>query len=306
MKRLKKIIIKNRKLRFLRNCLRYAILKAIASEDFRLDKLKDLYFKEANNSMAHYIYNQKKDLNQFKEYSILMCKDCGLVEEDMVFVPAIQPCYEGWYCINCYNERAKDYAKYYILSDSERDFNYRFIIKDDQTFIKALESIGWIKEGDVFPVKPPRAEFKVNNYISLQFRNDITILFVNNEQFNQCVSLFIFINKNDIRQRYIESIDEAAEAFEAYEAAEAFWGHCSNLQAWYENNYDTRLLHSNLSFPLLKKLTEAGDTVANKVFKEEIAKRYRTGYPTVKEYLRKEGYLNYLTKEELSSIEELS
>jgi hypothetical protein len=38
-----------------------------------------------------------------------------------------------------------------------------------------------------------------------------------------------------------------------------FWAHCSNLETWGENNYDTRLIHSNLAFPLLKKLTEAGD-----------------------------------------------
>ena len=35
-----------------------------------------------------------------------------------------------------------------------------------------------------------------------------------------------------------------------------FWAHCSNIQAWAENNYDTQMLHSNLSFPLLKKLNQ--------------------------------------------------
>ncbi len=33
-----------------------------------------------------------------------------------------------------------------------------------------------------------------------------------------------------------------------------FWGHSSNLQTWGEHDYDTRLLHRNLSFPLLKRL----------------------------------------------------
>lgn len=86
-------------------------------------------------------------------------------------------------------------------------------------------------------------------------------------------------------------------------AKSKFWGHCSNLQAWYENKYDTRLLHSNLLFPLLKKLTEAGDSLAKRVFKEEIAKRYTSNNTTVREFLRIEGYLDYLSKEELEALE---
>ncbi len=37
-----------------------------------------------------------------------------------------------------------------------------------------------------------------------------------------------------------------------------FWAHCSNLQVWAENNYDTRLLHMSIAFSLLKELAEAG------------------------------------------------
>ena len=81
-----------------------------------------------------------------------------------------------------------------------------------------------------------------------------------------------------------------------------FWGHCSNLQAWYESNYDTRILHRNLAFPLLKRLTEEGDTVAKKVFKEEIAKRLETGHPNVVLYLIEEEYLEVLNWEEFYSV----
>ena len=45
-----------------------------------------------------------------------------------------------------------------------------------------------------------------------------------------------------------------------------FWGHRSNIQAWVECEYDTRLLHSNLSFPLLKALSDAGDPKAKAIF----------------------------------------
>ena len=58
---------------------------------------------------------------------------------------------------------------------------------------------------------------------------------------------------------------------------EEFWAHASNLQVWVESNYDTRLLHNNLAFPLLKELVELGDLVAAKVFKEEIVKRFSSG-----------------------------
>ena len=81
-----------------------------------------------------------------------------------------------------------------------------------------------------------------------------------------------------------------------------FMAHWSNLQAWFENDYDTRLLHRNIAFPLLKELTTAGDPFAKKVFKEEIAKRYTAGGSNVREYLRVEGYLDYLTEDELLAI----
>ncbi len=81
-----------------------------------------------------------------------------------------------------------------------------------------------------------------------------------------------------------------------------FWAHCSNLQAWVENNYDTCILHSNLAFPLLKMLSEEGDPKAKKVFKEEIAKRISNGYYPTIEYLILEDYLIFFNIEELKTI----
>ena len=81
-----------------------------------------------------------------------------------------------------------------------------------------------------------------------------------------------------------------------------FWAHSSNLQAWVENFYDTRLLHSNLAFPLLRELYKLGDTRAKKVFKEEIAKRLTCGYEPIITYLLEEGYLDYLSQEEIESL----
>ena len=161
-------------------------------------------------------------------------------------------------------------------------------------------------------------EFKVNEFLTLKLEGDAfnkkTNIYVNGELFEQCMYLMLNIPIEDT-EKYddIESIDEAADILGWTEERQLeveykidpeteFWGHCSNLQAWYEHDYDTRLLHSNLSFPLLKKLTEAGDPVAKKVFKEEIAKRFESGYPTVIKCISKEGLLKYLNREERKQI----
>ncbi|MFX0139318.1 MAG: zinc ribbon domain-containing protein, partial [Candidatus Hodarchaeota archaeon] len=81
-----------------------------------------------------------------------------------------------------------------------------------------------------------------------------------------------------------------------------FWGHCSNIQAWVEHDYDTRILMSNISFPLLRELVKAGDPKAIKVFKEEIALRLESGYPSVVQYLLNQGYIRYFTPSEFKTV----
>nr|MDO8117051.1 hypothetical protein [Candidatus Sigynarchaeota archaeon] len=53
-------------------------------------------------------------------------------------------------------------------------------------------------------------------------------------------------------------------------------------QAWAEHDYDTRLLHSNIAFPLLKELASAGDDKAARVIDAEIESRIREGNTTTK------------------------
>jgi len=62
---------------------------------------------------------------------------------------------------------------------------------------------------------------------------------------------------------------------------------------WYENAYNTKLLHRNLAFPLLRRLTEVGDSLAKRVFTEEIAKRLESGSPSVVRFLIEEKYFHY-------------
>lgn len=158
------------------------------------------------------------------------------------------------------------------------------------------------------------AEFKINKYITLRLENYETIIYIQDRRFNVCKYLLLHIPMDNITEYdLLDSIDEAAEKLDRsleYPAENQikimpyteFWGHCSNLQVWAENNYDSRLLHRNLAFPLLKKLADVGDQTANRVFKEEIAKRIINGNFTVFLYLLKQGYLSYLTKDEIKFI----
>ncbi|MFX1574224.1 MAG: Rab family GTPase [Promethearchaeota archaeon] len=157
-------------------------------------------------------------------------------------------------------------------------------------------------------------EFRVNDYLVLKLVNNRTNIYVGGRLFNHCKYLLLNINPNKFKKYdEIESIDEAAEklgdsthgiGFQKHYISPKteFWGHCSNIQAWYEHNYDTRLLHRNLAFPLLEALIKAGDLMAKKVFKEEIAQRLESGYPSVVLYLINQNYLEYLTQEELNTI----
>lgn len=163
-------------------------------------------------------------------------------------------------------------------------------------------------------------EYKVNDYITLRLEGKETNIYVKGKRFRQCKFLLLQIPIDKITDfDDIESIDEIAERLDRSLEPRAnlhgqlirnnelppeteFWGHCSNMQVWYEHNYDTRLLRNNLAFLLLKKLTEVGDPLAKKVFKEEIARRVETGNAPILLYLMENGYLNYLNDYELMSI----
>jgi len=83
---------------------------------------------------------------------------------------------------------------------------------------------------------------------------------------------------------------------------EEFWAHCSSLQAWEESGYDARLLDMRLAFPILKELAKLGDRKARQKFKDEIYRRFTSGYAPVAIYLVEEGYLEFLTEEEMRSM----
>ena len=160
-------------------------------------------------------------------------------------------------------------------------------------------------------------EFNINQFLKLKLENGNTVIYVNNMRIIQCKYLLLKNKAKNSEQVKIiperlnvdvqaENLDHSLEldednVIEIPPEAE-FWAHSSNLQAWYENNYNTEVLHSNLAFPLLRKLTEAGDIMAKKVFKLEIIKRFRCKNLNVMAFLIKEGYLDQLNIEESDDL----
>lgn len=157
-------------------------------------------------------------------------------------------------------------------------------------------------------------EIPINKFLSVRLERGQTIIYVTGQPFIQCKHLLLDIPVAEINVfEEIESIDEAAEKVEKFMGREMnkseifpeteFWGQCSNLQAWYEHEYDTRLLHSNIAFALLNKLAEVGDPLAKKIFKEEVIQRYESGSDKTREYIRSSGILrNFPIDEHLNLI----
>ncbi|MBN1803351.1 MAG: hypothetical protein JW891_17705 [Candidatus Lokiarchaeota archaeon] len=168
--------------------------------------------------------------------------------------------------------------------------------------------------------------FDISEYISVRLVNDLqeadeegmwrkkkTLIYVNGKIVLQCSYLLMnlsvekaseygeFDSINEIMEQYDHSYEQG-RPIGIVEPEEEFWGHCSNIQAWYEHDYDTRILDVKVAFPILKELAASGDEKAKKVFKDEIALRYSSGFPSVVQFIEEQGYLEYFTKEELGLL----
>lgn len=153
--------------------------------------------------------------------------------------------------------------------------------------------------------------FKINNLVDLRLINNRTYIYIDNKRFVQCFNLLFNVAPEKSRSYInIKNMDEASQIlgvrysawFMRISPKEAFMAHCSNIQAFFENELNTDLLHSDIAFPLLKKLVQLGYQPAEKVFAEEIVKRYNEGTRESRMFLRSEGYLKYLNKEEKRTL----
>ena len=158
---------------------------------------------------------------------------------------------------------------------------------------------------------PEVAPFHVNEFLTLKYENNETQIYVDGKRFRQCKYLAFNLERSRLEDYdSIRSIDEAEDLLNhdmeddhsQIPPRTEFWGHCSNLQAWAENEYNTNILHRSIAFPLLKALTDAGDPKAKRVFKDEIARRFIEGCSKTREYLLAQCYLDFLDEEELGFL----
>ena len=157
-------------------------------------------------------------------------------------------------------------------------------------------------------------KFTINTFLDLRLEDGRTNIYINNKLFMHCKYILLDIPIDKFEDfKWFDSIDEFVEKIDGHFESSGdtmvkispktiFWAHCSNLQVWYENDYNSCLLHRNLAFPLLKVLTKAGDKLAASVFKEEVAKRFENSNIKVNQFLLNNRYLDYLNKDELSIL----
>ncbi len=168
-----------------------------------------------------------------------------------------------------------------------------------------------IKEEKKFPEEK---EYRINEHLTLKLIKGQTVIFIDEKPFHQCKYLLLNLTQKDFTKfDHVDSIDEAFEIYNKMDKnhekdhslidpESEFIGHCSNLQAWYEHDYDLRILHSSLSIPLLKKIAFLGDKRAIFRLKESIATRIASrNYNTIIFYLN-EKYLKLFSNEELEVI----
>ena len=109
-------------------------------------------------------------------------------------------------------------------------------------------------------------EFRINKYLTLRLEGGKTFIHVLGEKFKQCMYILLSIPRDySGKAKSVDSIDEATKVFsnildernyrrhvpprvqeilDEITPEEKFWAHCSNIQAWVENEYDSRILHS--------------------------------------------------------------
>ena len=150
----------------------------------------------------------------------------------------------------------------------------------------------------------------LNEFIELRLnRHNQISIYIKGKKFIQCMRVAIELPRDELDStKEIESVDEFKDKIvkksniNKITPKELFWAHLGNIKYWIDNGYDSRALHSNLSFPLLKKLSEVGDIKAKEMFKEEIRYRFIHGYLSTIKFLIIENFLKDFTENEISDM----
>lgn len=158
----------------------------------------------------------------------------------------------------------------------------------------------------------PTKEFQVNEFISLKLIFSKSLIFIQDDLFMTCqkVALNILPGKVGMYDDF-NNIDDVIDFYKSQTPSggeisitpeEEFWAHCSNMQAWVENDYNTCILSRYISFPILTELSNRGFQRFQRLLKEEIIYRIKEGgIKTIRYFIADTGenYLKYLTENDL-------
>ncbi len=155
-------------------------------------------------------------------------------------------------------------------------------------------------------------EFRINDHITLRLVKEKVIetrIYIDEEEFLQCNHLFIMNPHENELLKNIKSIDEVSdllenkiESFIEITPEEEFWGHCANLQAWVENDYDVNIIHTNLAFPLLKKLAEKGVKKAEFKLRDVVIDTIENRNLVKINHFLENGYFKFFSFEEFENL----
>jgi len=133
----KKIIIRNEKLRKVRNSLREIIISAVYDEIEILRNYSNLYgaildLTPEEQKEVFYLEGTKRRLRGALNRSICVCPLCTQSDRDMVYIPL----YEMWYCVEC---QEKDLIWYHPMGSEEdrRQHDYiNYYLEQKEKFAK--------------------------------------------------------------------------------------------------------------------------------------------------------------------------
>jgi hypothetical protein len=147
----------------------------------------------------------------------------------------------------------------------------------------------------------------INRYIDLVWKDKKPVVFVAGKEFRHCSFLAVTVPSSSLSgARGIDEIASMKEArsLEGVEDVNAYLhkvgalagdeqmtpeeimkAHASNLQAWVENDYNTEILNSNISFPLLRELAKIGDEKARRVLESEVDERAVNGISSTRKVI---------------------
>ncbi len=142
-------------------------------------------------------------------------------------------------------------------------------------------------------------EHIINQYLTVKQSKTGYDVYVGGEKVPSCACNLLDID-TEIALLFEGGADEYRS--EVGEEPAAFEEACFILDQWSSLNYNTRAMTKEASFPLLKRLYDAGDPLARRVFAKEIEKRLLGGNQSVVTYLFEENFYKYLGEENLLEI----